>query len=101
MEAWLQEVGRQFPILAVAGGIAFFAFKHICSQHDRQLAEMQKAHEKHLQSLLTAHTVTLQVKDQLIVAKDAELERLRQDMKTIQKERDGLNKQLREQARNP
>ena len=39
-----EELARQVPLLAVAVGIGWYAFKHIPAQHDRQLNALRESH---------------------------------------------------------
>lgn len=76
MPEWMIEALKQSPTLAVCLGVVYFAWKHNQSIHNRYLESLERSHAGHLAS------------------KDAEIQRLRDDLELARKDRDKLQKAL-------
>jgi hypothetical protein len=85
--AWLTELFKQFPSLAIVLVVAYFGFRHIARQHSQHLADVRKQTEEMIRMLNAAHDRTRE-------AKQRELDQLLQEKQELMADRDRLRQRL-------
>jgi hypothetical protein len=92
----LREALRQFPVVALLGVLAWYAFRYIREQHAGHLNSLEASYLRHLvskesevQRIVATHGDEIR---RLTAAKDAEIARLEILLAEARKERDKLLK---------
>jgi hypothetical protein len=89
MPHWAEEALKQFPIVGVVLAVAWYAF--------RQFAKSNEDHSKQLEDRHNSIMKTMKdLNEKHLASKEAEIARLLKDKELLQKEKDTLQKQLRE-----